>query len=251
MNHAEPSIPSIPGTRGRILIADDNRDSRGILAACLHDEGFTVDTALDADETIVKALAHRPDLFLLDVLMPRKDGFQLTRELRANPVLKDIPIVLLSGLDSEADKFKGIEAGCDDFLAKPVERGELVGRVQTLMRLHAFRSQLNELKTLEAVLDHVSDGILVLDANGRINSLNAAAARRLNLDAERARGQDLLEWLYRIFQVSVPKQLLLTPVEKSVRFEISRPEQPNSAPLFLSANLDVIPLPAGRIEIGR
>jgi two-component system phosphate regulon sensor histidine kinase PhoR len=69
----------------------------------------------------------------------------------------------------------------------------------------------------------------------------------LNLDAERARGQDLLEWLYRIFQVSVPKQLLLTPVEKSVRFEISRPEQPNSAPLFLSANLDVIPLPAGRI----
>jgi PAS domain S-box-containing protein len=247
MNPAQPSTPSSAGAVGRILIADDNRDSRGILATCLADEGYTVTTALDADEAMVRALSHPPDLFLLDVMMPGKDGFQLCRELRDNPILKDIPIVLVTGLDSKEHRFKGIEAGCDDFLSKPIERSELLTRVQTLVRLHAYRSQLNERKMFEAVLHHVSDGIMVLDRNGRIASLNLAAARLLNLDQENAAGKDLVDWLYRAFLVSVPRQMLVRPSEKSLRFEISRPEQPNSAPLFLAASLDVIPLAGGRI----
>jgi len=244
MNTSQPSPTVSPGVRGRILVADDNRDSRDILAACLQEAGYRVETALDADETMVKALAHRPDLFLLDVLMPRKNGLDLCRELRANPVLKDVPIILITGLNSKIDKFKGIEAGCDEFLTKPVERGELIARVQTLLRLHAYRSQLHERKTFETVLNHISDGIMVLDANGRIATLNAAAAQLLNLDLERARGLVLLDWLFRVFQVSVPRQMLAKP-EKSFSFEFSRPEQANSSTLFLSANLDVIPLANG------
>src|ERR1043166_5398464 len=152
--------PPSTASKGRILIADDNRDSRRILSACLEDEGYEVETALDADEALVKGLSHRPDLFLLDVVMPRKDGFQLCRELRSTPILKQTPIILISGLDGEADRFKGIEAGCDEFLAKPVGRSELISRVQTLLRLHMYRSQLDERKTFEAVLHHLSDGIL-------------------------------------------------------------------------------------------
>src|SRR5262245_4281227 len=134
MNPLPATSSSEAGVRGRILIADDNRDSRAVLSVCLEEAGYTVESALDADEAVVKALAHRPDLFLLDVLMPRKNGYQLCRELRANPVLKDIPIILITGLDSKADRFKGIEAGCDEFLSKPVERAELIARVQTLLR---------------------------------------------------------------------------------------------------------------------
>src|ERR1043165_3422622 len=195
MNPQESSQPR----KARILIADDNRDSRAILFACLEEEGYEVETALDADEALVKGLANRPDLFLLDVLMPRKDGFQLCRELRSTPVLKQTPIILVTGLDSEADRFKGIEAGCDDFLPKPVGRSELISRVQTLLRLHMYRSQLDERKTFEAVLHHLSDGILVLDPQGRIASLNNAAAQLLNLNAQTARGYNLLDWIYRIF----------------------------------------------------
>jgi PAS domain S-box-containing protein len=243
MNPQKPSQPH----KARILVADDNRDSRAILSACLEEEGYDVETALDADETLVKGLANRPDLFLLDVLMPRKDGFQLCRELRSTPVLKQTPIILVTGLDSEADRFKGIEAGCDDFLPKPVERSELLARVQTLLRLHMYRSQLDERKTFEAVLHHLSDGILVLDTNGRIASFNSAAARMLNLDGETARGQNLFDWIYRIFQISIPRRLLDPPGDKSIRFEISRPEQTNNSALFLAVNLDVIPLEEGKI----
>ncbi|MSR65328.1 MAG: response regulator [Verrucomicrobiae bacterium] len=243
MNPQEPSQPQ----KARILIADDSHDSRAILSACLEEEGYEVETALDADEALVKGLAHRPDLFLLDVLMPRKDGFQLCRELRSTPVLKQTPIILITGLDSEVDRFKGIEAGCDDFLPKPVQRSELLARVQTLLRLHMYRSQLDERKTFEAVLHHLSDGILVLDTNGRIASLNASAARMLNLNGETARGQNLFDWIYRIFQISVPRRLLDPPSDKSIRFELSRPEQTNIAALFLAINLDVIPLEEGKI----
>lgn len=233
--------------KARILIADDNRDSRAILCAFLEEEGYEVETALDADEALVKGLANRPDLFMLDVLMPRKDGFELCRELRSTPVLKQTPIILVTGLDSEADRFKGIQAGCDDFLPKPVERSELLARVQTLLRLHMYRSQLDERKTFEAVLHHLSDGILVLDTNARVASLNASAARLLNLHPESARGQNLLDWIYRVFQVSVPRRLLDPPSDKSIRFEISRPEQANNSALFLAANLDSIPLEEGKI----
>lgn len=244
MNSLPPSTPQ----KARILIADDNRDSRGILSACLEEAGYEVETALDADEALVKGLAHRPDLFLLDVLMPRKDGFELCHELRTNPVLKQTPIILISGLDSAGDRLKGIESGCDEFLTKPVPRDELLGRVQTLLRLHFYRSQLDERKTFEAVLHLVSDGILVLDPGGRIASLNQAAARLLNLDAETARGSNLFDWIYHMFQVSVPRQLLARPNEKTLRFEVSRPEQANTASLSLSANLDIIPLPEGGIS---
>src|SRR6185436_20062281 len=96
--------PRLP--KARILIADDSRDSRAILSAFLEEEGYEVETALDADEALVKGLANRPDLFLLDVLMPRKDGFELCRELRSTPVLKLTPIILVTGLDSEAERFK-------------------------------------------------------------------------------------------------------------------------------------------------
>lgn len=239
-----PSPPSTP-YKARILIADDNRDSRAILAACLQDAGYEVETALDADEALVKGLAWRPDLFLLDVLMPRKNGFQLCRELRANPVLKQTPIILITGLDSKDDRFNGIDAGCDEFLAKPVAREALLGRVQTLLRLHAYRSQIDERKTFEAVLTHISDGILMLDPDWRIASLNAAAANLLKLNVESARGLTLLDLLFQNFQVSVPRRLLADPQEKTLRFEISRPEQANSAALTLSAHLDLIPAVEG------
>lgn len=227
--------------KAKILVADDNRDSRSILSACLQEAGYHVETALDADEALVKGLAIRPELFLLDVRMPRKDGYQLCREIRSNPILKQVPIILVTGMESKSDRFRGIEAGCDEFLSKPFERSELLARVQTLLRLHHYRLQLDERKTFESVLAHSSDGILMLDASWRVASLNNAAARLLNLDAGTARGMDLLDWLFRVFQVSVPQQRLLKPTDKGVRFEVSRPEQATSSALFLSASLDVIP----------
>lgn len=227
--------------RAKILVADDNRDSRSILSACLQEAGYHVETALDADEALVKGLATRPDLFILDVRMPRKDGYQLCREVRSNPILKQVPIILVTGLDSKSDRFHGVEAGCDEFLSKPFERSELLARVQTLLRLHHYRLQLDERKTFESVLAHSSDGIILLDASWRVASLNNAAGRLLNLNPATSRGMDLLDWLFRVFHVSAPHQRLLKPTDKGVRFEISRPEQATSSALFLSAVLDVIP----------
>ena len=114
-----------------ILIAEDDADIRGVLRLYLESEGYAVAEAPDGDAALALAREKRPDLAILDVMMPRLNGFEVTRALRAD---SGIPILILSARSGDSDKILGLNLGADDYIAKPFNPLEVVARVQALLR---------------------------------------------------------------------------------------------------------------------
>jgi class 3 adenylate cyclase len=128
----------------RVLVVDDDPDMQRLLALMIRAEGMHADTADDGDAALARAAVTPPDLILLDVMLPGIDGFAVCERLKRNPATAMIPIVLITGLEDRASRVRGIRAGADDFLSKPVQREELLARVHTLRRLHETRRELEE-----------------------------------------------------------------------------------------------------------
>lgn len=118
----------------RILLADDDPDLCRAVQICLSGEGYEVLVAADGIEALVSAGRHHPDLVILDVTMPRLDGWQICRSLRRDPDLAAVPIMFVTARASIEERIKGLEEGADDFLPKPFDLRELTARVRALLR---------------------------------------------------------------------------------------------------------------------
>lgn len=129
----------------RVLIADDVALNRHILGSLLSRAGFDCLMAGDGHEALRSAREAQPDLVLLDILMPGLDGYEVCAQLKADPATADIPVIFLSSLDEAADKVKGLAAGAADYVAKPFDRGEVLARVQTQLRLRHLTRSLQSL----------------------------------------------------------------------------------------------------------
>jgi two-component system response regulator VicR len=116
-----------------ILVVDDEQPIADILQFNLEKEGFTVTCAYDGNDAIKKAETMKPDLILLDIMLPQKDGMEVCRELRKK---YDMPIIMLTAKDSEIDKVLGLELGADDYVTKPFSTRELIARVKANLRRH-------------------------------------------------------------------------------------------------------------------
>lgn len=116
-----------------ILVADDEEDLRELVAYRLTRSGYAVIAARDGEEALRLAGERAPDLMVLDVMMPRLDGYELTRRVRAEDSLRAIPIILLTARSQEADVDRGFEVGADDYLKKPFNPDELVARVRAVL----------------------------------------------------------------------------------------------------------------------
>jgi two-component system alkaline phosphatase synthesis response regulator PhoP len=119
---------------GKILIADDEPDIVEILKYNLEKEGYQVATAKDGDEAITKARQLVPDLAILDVMMPRKNGMEVCEILRAQPMFKDTLIMFLTALSDEATQIKGLTSGADDYVSKPISPQVFISKVHSLFR---------------------------------------------------------------------------------------------------------------------
>ncbi|KPK83899.1 MAG: chemotaxis protein CheY [Phycisphaerae bacterium SM23_33] len=127
----------------KVLVVDDNLQNLELLVEYLQTiEEVTTVTATDGLDALEKVQESRPDLILLDIMMPRMSGFEVCRKLKSDPETRDIPIIMVTALNELGDIERGVESGTDDFLSKPVNRLELLTRVKTLLRLRHLKDEL-------------------------------------------------------------------------------------------------------------
>jgi class 3 adenylate cyclase len=131
-------------TPPRILIVDDNPENLDILRTRLAVHGYEILTATDGEEALAMAQGKQPDLILLDVMMPKMDGFEVCRHLRADPALPFMPIILVTAKAGSKDIVAGLEAGGDEYLTKPVDQAALVARVKSMLRIKALHDRVQE-----------------------------------------------------------------------------------------------------------
>lgn len=118
----------------RILIVEDDALVAQLLATCLQHEGYECLTVSNGTEAVTRALALRPDLVLLDLVLPGRPGLDICRDLRTHPELRHVPVIMLTGLGEQADRIVGLEVGADDYIAKPFSPREVVLRVKAVLR---------------------------------------------------------------------------------------------------------------------
>jgi class 3 adenylate cyclase len=142
----------------RVLVVDDTPSNVKLLADVLGARGYEVVTAVNGVEALERIDKDSPDLVLLDVMMPGMSGYDVCRKIRANPATTMLPVVMVTALDPSQERVKGIEAGADDFLTKPIHQPEILARVRSLLRVKSLYDELNELnRTLESrVAEQVS-----------------------------------------------------------------------------------------------
>lgn len=204
----------------RILLVDDNPDNLMLLRVLLSNRGYDVLTAGTAEQAKDMIGGHPPDLILLDVILPGRSGYELCRELKDDPATRLIPVVLITGLSEPEDRVRGIQAGADDFLNKPIFAEELYARVNSLLKLKEFT---DELENAEAVLFALALGVEARDPYTgnhcqRLARFASDLGRHLGLDEDAITALKRGGYLHDIGKISVPDEILkkgsdLTPHE--------------------------------------
>jgi len=157
----------------KVLVVDDTAMNVKMLADILTFKGYQVVTAAGGKEGLAKVESDNPDLVLLDVMMPDLDGYAVCKAIRAKPETAILPVVMVTALDPAEERVKGLDAGADDFLSKPINQPELLARVRSLLRIKEFHDQVQtqarELADWNRTLEQrVAEGVRQLDQMGRL-----------------------------------------------------------------------------------
>jgi putative two-component system response regulator len=222
-----------------ILIVDDQPQNIELLEAYLFPENYEIVTATNGEEALGKLSENKIDLILLDVMMPGMDGFKVTRRVREDTAHRLLPIILVTALRETDDRVKGIEAGCDDFISKPVDKMELLARVRSLIKVKAYNDLMSnyreELESEVAVrteeLKHAFDKIKAASletiyrlsiaseykdrATGahikRMSLYSAAIARPMGLDESTIENILYAAPMHDLGKIGIPDLILLKP----------------------------------------
>jgi adenylate cyclase len=171
----------------RILVVDDLRTNAEMVAGLLRNLGYEIQTACDGAEALALVREQAPDMVITDIMMPHMDGYELCRRVRAMPSTALLPVILVTSADPATERVKGIEAGADDFISKPVNWAELFGRVKRLLHVKALQ---DEIKQLNARLEErVREQVAQLERLSRMKRFFSKAVA----EAIVAGGEELLE----------------------------------------------------------
>ena len=140
-----------------ILIADDTPQNVELLQAYLDGLGCKTIAAYDGAETLERVAEAKPDLILLDIMMPKVSGYEICRKLKEDPATADIPICMVTALKEDGDIERAVEAGTDDFLSKPINRWELIARVRNLLRVRHLQNELERTLSYIEEVDKARD----------------------------------------------------------------------------------------------
>ena len=130
----------------RILIADDNQANVELMEAYLAEIDCEIDIAMDGQQTLDKVASFHPDLILLDVMMPKRSGFEVCQQIKNDPAMRRIMVLMVTALNELGDIERAVAAGTDDFLSKPVQKVELVKRVENMLRLKDVTDEVERLR---------------------------------------------------------------------------------------------------------
>jgi putative two-component system response regulator len=196
-----------------VLVVDDSAANRELIEACLANVDCRVRLAGDGPSALAAIESGAPDLVLLDVQMPGMDGYTVCKRIKSNPALRLVPVVMITALDRSQDRVQALEAGADDFMSKPVERMELVARVQSALRQ---KSLYDRLDSAEQVIFSLAAAVEAKDSYTERHTNRVAESARY-LGTRLGLPQDDLDALYRggiihdIGKIGVPDSVLLKP----------------------------------------
>jgi two-component system cell cycle response regulator len=215
----ETETPKGPSSKPRILIVDDDPLNIKLLKAKLPAGQFEIFSALNGQLAIQKVLIDIPDLILLDIMMPEMDGFAVSRWIKENPATKEIPIILITALDGLDDKIRGLEAGADEFLNKPVNTIELLARIKSLLRLKQYRERLS--------LRRQSEQSFFRSGRGRDKLEDILPPQKILLVDDNEKDLQILRYYfsddsYNIEQVTTGEAALALIQKKTFRFNFAR-----------------------------
>jgi putative two-component system response regulator len=222
-----------------ILIVDDQPQNIELLEAYLAPQGYEIVKAANGEEALEKLSGNQIDLILLDVMMPGINGFEVTRRVRQDATHRLLPIILVTALRETEDRIKGIEAGCDDFISKPIDKTELLARIRSLLKVKAYNDLLSnyreelesevtkrteELKhALEKIKSASLDTIYRLSIASeykdmdtgehikRVSRYSAAIARRMGLDEKTIETILYAAPMHDLGKIGIPDHILLKP----------------------------------------
>ena len=183
---------------GNILVVDDTEENLRILVEALGNKGYKVRPALNGQIALKAARKETPDLILLDIIMPGMDGYQVCDALKADKVLKDVPVIFISALDEVGDKVKGFSAGGVDYISKPFQMEEVLARVKTQLTLRHLRKELEEknirlqqtnesLRKSEekyrSMMESMDDSVYICSPDYHVEYMNPAMVKMVGRDA--------------------------------------------------------------------
>jgi CheY-like chemotaxis protein len=170
-----------PEKTGKVLIVDDEEIGRETLTGVLTPLNVRIACANGGVEALERCRSWKPDVVLLDVMMPEMDGFQVCRAIREDPEIAETPILLITALDDQDSRLEGFQSGADDFITKPIIRTELRMRIRSLLRINRYQHLLAAQTQFRWIADQSENGILLLDRNERITYVNPMARKLLEL----------------------------------------------------------------------
>ena len=192
----KPESRHLPPQALCVLVADDIASSRDALAGLVAAMGHRYVLAASGAETLAQVAREKPDIVLLDLLMPDMNGFEVTRLLREREGARWLPVIVTSGLQGEEHFVHALSQGADDYLARPVSPALLQAKLRHYQRVLALQSRGNLLAQRQrAIHDHIADAVITLDDHGRVHEANLAAERLFGTDGTPLPGRSCVEVL--------------------------------------------------------
>ena len=204
-----------------ILCVDDDKRNLELLEALLLPQKYALKLSESGEDALKKIAQEIPDLILLDVLMPGMSGFEMLALLRQTARTRSIPVVLVTALNAEEDRARGIEMGCDDFISKPFNKSELIARVRSMLKISFYRESLDEKEKLWHVINEMNQPVIVCRPDWVITNLNQAAQRYL-MPGTGFQNINFLEFIFEHYSVSVPWDKLNDCATAPEKFQIEK-----------------------------
>src|SRR5664280_847169 len=217
-----------------ILIVDDQPQNIELLEAYLVPQGYEIVTAANGEEALGKLSGNQIDLLLLDVMMPGIDGFEVIRRVRQDDTHRLLPIILVTALRETKDRVKGIEAGCDDFISKPIDKAELLARVRSLLKLKAYNDLMSNYRKdlevtkisadeareyAESIINTVREPLIALDQDLRVVKVSRSFYDVFKVKPEETMGQLIYDLGNKQWDIPKLRDLLEDILPKKVSFD--------------------------------